>query len=60
MLSSLRQGIVFVPMILCLPYAVQFFGFEPIAGIMLTPALSDLLSAFITLPFLIKYLKKLK
>lgn len=59
-LSSLRQGIVFVPMILCLPYAVQFFGFEPIAGIMLTPALSDLLSAFITLPFLIKYLKKLK
>ena len=30
------------------------------AGIMLTPALSDLLSAFITLPFLIKYLKKLK
>lgn len=58
-LSSLRQGLVFVPLILLMPHLVVFFGLEPVAGIMATPALSDLISAFITLPFLITYLKKL-
>lgn len=58
-LSSLRQGIVFIPLIFILPYACTLFRAAPIYGIMLTPALSDLISAFIMLPYLIKYVKKL-
>lgn len=58
-LSSLRQGIVFIPVILALPRLILVFGGEPIIGIMATPALSDLISALITLPFLIFYLKRI-
>ena len=59
-LSSLRQGIIFLPCIIILPYIVSFFGFNGILGIQMTPAVSDFLSALIALPFLINFLRKLK
>lgn len=58
-LSSLRQGIVFVPLIILLPHLLSFFGAPPIFGIMATPALSDLISALIALPFMTGFLQKL-
>lgn len=58
-LSSLRQGLVFVPVILLLPLILKNFGFAPLLGIQLTPAVSDIISAFITIPFLIKFLNSL-
>ena len=51
-LSSLRQGIVFVPLIIMLPYIATFFGAPAIFGIMATPALSDFISALIAFPFM--------
>lgn len=59
-LSSTRQGIVFVPVILLLPLIVQWAGFEGIYGIIATPAVSDLISACISFPFMTGFIKKLK
>ena len=58
-LSSMRQGIVFVPVILLLPLITTYFFSNGILGIQLTPAVSDLISALIALPFMIIYLKNL-
>jgi len=53
-LSSLRQGLYFIPLILILP---RFFG---ITGVEITQAISDLLSAITTIPFIIIFFRKLK
>lgn len=59
-LSSMRQGIVFVPMILILPQLVRLFGAEPVLGVQMTPAVSDILSALIALPFMLRFFRKLE
>ena len=51
-LASCRQGIFFVPLILILPH------YFDITGILLTQALSDLLTFVISVPFHILMLKK--
>lgn len=58
-LSMLRQGIVFIPLVFILPHVVSFFGAQPIFGIQMTQAASDLISALVAVPFAISFFKKL-
>ena len=58
-LSSMRQGLFFIPCIFILPHAVQFFGAEPILGVQMTQALCDMLAAVCAIPFSIRFFKKL-
>ncbi len=51
--SVLRQGLFFIPLILILPH---FIG---LLGIQITQALSDLLTAFVSLPFAVHFFKTL-
>jgi putative MATE family efflux protein len=59
-LSSMRQGLFFIPCIFILPHAVKLFGAEPILGIQLTQALCDILSAICAVPFSVRFFRKLK
>lgn len=59
LLSSMRQGIFFIPCIFILPYVVQYFGAQPILGVQLTQTVSDLLAAVCAIPFAINFFKKL-
>ncbi len=59
-LSSMRQGIVFLPMIFLLPFAVQFFGAQPILGVQMAQSFSDLIAAAVAFPFAIKFFKNLE
>lgn len=58
-LSSMRQGLFFIPCIFVLPHIVQFFGAEPILGIQMTQMLCDLLAAICAIPFTVRFFKKL-
>ena len=58
-LSSLRQGVVFIPLIFILPHLVKFFGAEPMLGVQMTQSVSDLISASVALPFVISFFRKL-
>ena len=51
-LSACRQGIVFLPLILWLP---EWMG---VTGVEITQALSDGLTAIISMPFVISYFRK--
>ena len=51
--SMLRNGILFIPTILILCY---FFG---LLGVQLAQAAADVMSFFVTLPLVIKFLQKL-
>ena len=53
-LNSLRQGIVFIPIILLLP---KFMGLN---GVIYAQAISDLITTIITIPFAISIHKKLR
>jgi len=53
-LSSLRQGIFFLPLIIFLP---RFIG---LAGVQYTQAISDVLTFLVCLPFVISFFVKLK
>lgn len=53
-LSSLRQGIFFLPLIIFLP---RFIG---LAGVQFTQAISDVLTFLVCLPFVISFFVKLK
>ena len=53
-LSSLRQGVFFIPLILTLPNWLGIFGVE------ITQAASDILNFFVAIPFFILFLKDLK
>ena len=52
-LSSLRQGIFFIPLILILPKYVE------ILGVQITQGAADVLTFFVSLPFYLVFLKKL-
>ncbi len=51
-LASLRQGIIFIPLILLLP---QILGLD---GILITQSLSDIMTFFISIPFNIYFMKR--
>lgn len=53
-LSSLRQGVFFIPLILLLPMWFNIFGVE------IAQAVADILNFFVALPFFIWFLKDLK
>ena len=53
LLSSFRQGLFFIPIIIFLPIALELFGVE------IAQALSDLITFFATLPFSIIFIKKI-
>lgn len=53
LLSALRSGLFFIPLIILLPY---FFG---MTGIQISQPIADCLSFGVSLPFLLVYLKKL-
>ncbi|WP_407428234.1 MATE family efflux transporter [Treponema sp.] len=59
-LSSMRQGLFFIPCIFILPHAVQFLEFEPILGVQLTQAVCDMLAAVCSIPFMVRFFRKLK
>ena len=52
-LSSLRQGLYFIPLILILPL---FFGMR---GVQLTQGISDLLTALTSIPFIVTFFHRL-
>ncbi|MCR4821862.1 MAG: MATE family efflux transporter [Treponema sp.] len=58
-LSSMRQGLFFIPCIFILPHVVKLFGAEPILGIQITQALCDLLAAICSVPFTVRFFRKL-
>lgn len=58
-LSSMRQGIVFIPLVFLLPHLVQILEAEPILGIQITQAVSDLISALTAIPFAVTFFRKL-
>ena len=58
-LSSMRQGIFFIPCIFILPHIVKFFGAEPILGVQMTQMICDLFAAFCTIPFTVMFFRKL-
>jgi len=53
LLSALRSGICFIPLILILPY---FFG---ITGVQISQSIADILAFIISVPLIIAFLKKL-
>ena len=53
-LSSLRQGVFFIPLILLLPKWFNIFGVE------IAQAVADVLNFFVAIPFFIWFLKSLK
>lgn len=53
-LSSLRQGVFFIPLILFLPKWLDIFGVE------IAQAVADVLNFFVAIPFFILFLKELK
>lgn len=57
-LSSMRQGIVFVPVILLLPPIFTGTGIEGIYAVNITPALSDFITALVSIPFMLSFIKK--
>jgi len=59
-LSSMRQGLFFIPCIFLLPHAVKLFGAEPILGVQLTQALCDALAAICAVPFSVRFFRKMK
>ncbi|MDY2843794.1 MAG: MATE family efflux transporter [Treponema sp.] len=58
-LSSMRQGWLFVPLVFILPHIVRIFGAQPIFGVQLTQTVSDLISAAVAVPFMMNFFKKL-
>ena len=54
LLSSCRQGLFFIPLVLILPLCIGILGVE------LTQPLSDVLTCLFTIPFFVKFLKDLK
>jgi len=59
-LSSMRQGLFFIPCIFLLPHLVKLFGAEEILGVQLTQALCDALAAVCSVPFMVRFFRKLK
>ena len=59
-LSSMRQGIFFIPCIFILPHIVQLFGAEPILGVQATQAVCDMLAALCAIPFTVRFFRKVK
>jgi Na+-driven multidrug efflux pump len=53
-LSSLRQGVFFIPLILLLPKWLDNFGVE------IAQAVADVLNFFVAIPFFIWFLRSLK
>ena len=53
-LSSLRQGLYFIPLILILPHIIG------ITGVQITQAISDLLTSATSVPFAIGFFRKMK
>lgn len=53
-LSSTRQGIFFIPLIIILPSVLELFG------VMLVQPISDFLSIAVCIPFVLRFFKKLK
>ena len=58
-LSSMRQGLFFIPCIFILPHVVQFFGAEAILGVQMTQAVCDMLAALFAVPFTVRFFRKL-
>ena len=58
-LSSLRQGLFFIPLVFILPTLMPLFGQEELLGVQLTQAISDALSALCTIPFVIRFFRRL-
>ena len=59
-LSSMRQGLFFIPCIFILPHIARFFGAEPILGVQLTQAVCDMLAAVCAVPFTVRFFRKLE
>ena len=60
LLSSMRQGLFFVPCIFLLPHLTRALGFDAILGVQMTQAVCDLLSAAFAVPFAIRFFHKLR
>ena len=59
-LSSMRQGIFFIPCIFILPRALALLGAEPILGVQMTQALCDVLAMICAVPFTLVFFRKLR
>ena len=59
-LSSMRQGLFFIPCIFLLPHLVRLFGAEEILGVQLTQAVCDMFVAICSVPFTVSFFRKLK
>lgn len=59
-LSSMRQGLFFIPCIFLLPHLARLFGAEEILGVQLTQAVCDMLAAICSVPFTVRFFRKLK
>ncbi|MBO6219700.1 MAG: MATE family efflux transporter [Treponema sp.] len=59
-LSSMRQGLLFIPCIFILPHVVKFFGAEAILGVQMTQMVCDFLAALFAVPFTVRFFRKLK
>lgn len=59
-LSSMRQGLFFIPCIFILPHVVKIFGAEPILGVQITQGLCDMLAAICSIPFSMRFFKKMR
>ncbi|MBQ8678713.1 MAG: hypothetical protein IJ530_03015 [Treponema sp.] len=60
LLSSMRQGLLFIPCIFILPHVVKFFGAEAILGVQMTQMVCDFLAALFAVPFTVRFFRKLK
>ena len=58
-LSSMRQGLFFIPCIFVLPHVVKLFGAEQILGVQLTQAVCDAMAAICSVPFTVRFFRKL-
>ena len=58
-LSSMRQGLFFIPCIFLLPHVVRRLGFEPILGVQMTQMICDMLAAVCSVPFTVRFFRKL-
>ena len=59
-LSSMRQGLFFIPCIFILPHMVRLFGAEQILGVQMTQMVCDFLAALFAVPFTLRFFRKLK
>ena len=55
-----RQGLTFIPSVLLLPLICSALGAEPVLGLQLAQAVSDVLAFFISLPIGIAVLREMK